>query len=100
MGGVRGGPTQTKVATVAVALGLVAFGTHYVLTFALPRLDGVAPVDDKKDDGKLGRLRDAPRGSQHHPGDDETPSPIPIPAPHAPRAMLVTDWGNTEYAII
>ena len=43
LGGKAGTPTHTRVATGAIAVGLIAFGTHYVLTVALPRLNGQQP---------------------------------------------------------
>lgn len=40
LGIVEGGPQATRVATAAVAAGLAAFGTDYLLEVALPQLDG------------------------------------------------------------
>ncbi|MGF1619767.1 MAG: glutamate cyclase domain-containing protein [Rhodomicrobiaceae bacterium] len=40
MGGSRGNANHSQVATGAIAVGLLAFGTHYVLRVALPLLNG------------------------------------------------------------
>ncbi len=43
MGGKAGTPTHTRIANGATAVGLMAFGVNYVLTVALPRLNGQQP---------------------------------------------------------
>ena len=83
MGGVHGGATAARVASGAVAIGLLAFGTHYVLTVALPKLNGTAPAADTKKDDTDGPSGDIPgriQGPASGPG-DLGPSPIPVPEP-------------------